>query len=84
MMIKTATPRPSRSTSGRCQSDEKALGPDHPNVASALNNLTVLYDHQDRYADALPLVRRTISNKTAKTRAVLPALFGGRPPSSLP
>ena len=37
--------------------DEKALGPDHPDVALSLNNLAALYDNQGRYADALPLVR---------------------------
>jgi tetratricopeptide (TPR) repeat protein len=31
---------------------EKALGPDHPDVASSLNNLAELYRKQGRYADA--------------------------------
>ena len=44
----------------------------------SLNNLAGLYDDQGRYADALPLVRRTISNKTAATWAALPALFGAQ------
>ena len=39
---RAATPRPSRSTSGRWRS-EKALGPDHPDVATSLNNLAALY-----------------------------------------
>ena len=39
---------------------EKALGPDHPDVAHSLNNLAVLYDAQGRYADALPIVRQMI------------------------
>jgi hypothetical protein len=30
---------------------EKALGPDHPDIAISLNNLTELYDDQGRYAD---------------------------------
>jgi tetratricopeptide (TPR) repeat protein len=34
---------------------EKALGPDHPNVAAGLNNLAVLYCAQGRYAEAEPL-----------------------------
>jgi tetratricopeptide (TPR) repeat protein len=36
---------------------EKALGPDHPNVATALNNLALLYKNQGRYADAEPLYK---------------------------
>jgi Tetratricopeptide repeat len=28
---------------------EKARGPGHPDVATALNSLAVLYAHQDRY-----------------------------------
>jgi hypothetical protein len=31
---------------------EKALGRDHPDVATALNNLAQLYLSQGRYADA--------------------------------
>jgi Flp pilus assembly protein TadD len=31
---------------------EKALGPDHPDVAQSLNNLALLYANQSRYADA--------------------------------
>jgi hypothetical protein len=34
---------------------EKALGRDHPDVATSLNNLAALYDVQGRYADAEPL-----------------------------
>jgi CHAT domain-containing protein len=57
---------------------EKALGPDHADVAELLNDLATLYGNQGRYADALPLVRRTLSNNTAATRAALPVLFGAR------
>src|SRR5262245_48747264 len=39
---------------------EKALGRDHPDVATALNNLAVLYDNQGRYADAEPLLQRSL------------------------
>jgi tetratricopeptide (TPR) repeat protein len=39
---------------------EKALGPDHPDVARSLNNLAVLYFHQGRYADAEPLYKRSL------------------------
>ena len=40
---------------------EKALGPEHPRVASSLNNLAVLYDAQGRYADAEPLIKRSLA-----------------------
>ena len=41
--------------------DEKALGPDHPDVATALNNLAGLYDDQGRYAEAEPLYKRALA-----------------------
>ena len=40
---------------------EKALGPDHPNVAGSLNNLAGLYNEQGRYADAEPLFKRSLA-----------------------
>ncbi len=40
------------SASIRSDSGEKALGPDHSDVATSLNNLAVLYDAQGRYAEA--------------------------------
>ena len=40
---------------------EKALGPDHPDVATALSNLAELYQDQGRYADAEPLFKRSLS-----------------------
>ncbi len=40
---------------------EKALGPDHPNVAAALNNLAELYRNQGRYAEAEPLYKRALA-----------------------
>jgi tetratricopeptide (TPR) repeat protein len=39
---------------------EKALGPDHPDVATALNNLANLYPARGRYTDAEPLLRRAL------------------------
>jgi tetratricopeptide (TPR) repeat protein len=39
---------------------EKALGPDHPDVALSLNNLAGLYDNQGRYAEAEPLYKRSL------------------------
>ena len=41
--------------------DEKALGPDHPNVATTLNNLGLLYSDQARYDEAEPLLKRSLS-----------------------
>src|SRR5262249_60975625 len=55
---------------------EKAT--DHTDVATSLNNLALLYHGQGRYADALPVVRRTISNKTAAAWAALPVLYGAQ------
>jgi len=39
---------------------EKALGPEHPDVAASLNNLALLYHRQGRYAEAEPLYRRAL------------------------
>jgi tetratricopeptide (TPR) repeat protein len=39
---------------------EKALGPEHPNVAASLNNLAELYRAQGRYADAEPRYQRAL------------------------
>ena len=40
---------------------EKALGPDHPDVAQSLNNLAELYQAQGRYAEAEPLYKRALA-----------------------
>ena len=40
--------------------DEKALGPEHPDVATDLNNLALLYDDQGKYAEAEPLYQRAL------------------------
>jgi tetratricopeptide (TPR) repeat protein len=40
---------------------EKVRGPDHPDVATSVNNLAVLYRHQGRYADAEPLIKRALT-----------------------
>ena len=40
---------------------EKVLGPEHPDVASSLNNLAALYEDQGRYAEAQPLFRRALA-----------------------
>ena len=40
---------------------EKALGPEHPDVAASRNNLAELYQAQGRYAEAEPLYRRSLA-----------------------
>ena len=40
---------------------EKALGPEHPDVALSLNNLALLYQTQGNYAEAAPLYRRSLA-----------------------
>lgn len=40
---------------------EKALGPDHLDVAASLNNLAILYNDQGRYAEAEPLIDRVLT-----------------------
>jgi class 3 adenylate cyclase/tetratricopeptide (TPR) repeat protein len=42
---------------------EKAHGPDHPDVARALNNLGVLYMELGRYAEAEPLLTRALATR---------------------
>ena len=39
---------------------EKALGPDHPDTATALTNLAVLYRAMGDYAKAEPLYQRAL------------------------
>ena len=39
---------------------KKALGPDHPDTATYLNNLALLYDNQGLYAKAEPLYERAL------------------------
>ena len=40
---------------------KKTFGPDHPQVATSLNNLALLYDAQGRYAEAEPLYKRALA-----------------------
>ena len=39
----------------------KALGPEHPQVATSLNNLAELYQAQGKYGDAEPLYKRSLA-----------------------
>ena len=48
---------PSRSYKRSLAIREKSLGPNHPAVATSLNNLARLYRAQGRYADAEPLLQ---------------------------
>ena len=40
---------------------EKNFGPDHPDVATSLNNLALLYVAQGQYAEAEPLYKRSLA-----------------------
>src|SRR4051812_42749467 len=40
---------------------EREHGPDHPDVATSLSNLAILYRHQGRYAEAEPLHGRALA-----------------------
>jgi CHAT domain-containing protein len=40
---------------------EKALGPEHPDTATSLNNLAGLYETTGRYAEAEPLYKRSLA-----------------------
>ena len=43
------------------QINEKALGPEHPQVAIDLNNLAVLYKIQGLFEEAEPLYKRSLA-----------------------
>jgi hypothetical protein len=49
--------------------DEASYGPDHPNVARALNNLAQLLRDTNRLSEAEPLTRRVVAIFLAFTRA---------------
>ena len=40
---------------------EKALGPEHPDVAQTLNLLALVYWGQGRYGDAVPLFEKALA-----------------------
>ncbi len=52
---------PNLFSSARSPSCEKALGSDHPNVASSLNNLAALYQAKGEYGRAEPLYQRALA-----------------------
>ncbi|CAN0333504.1 unnamed protein product, partial [Ectocarpus sp. 12 AP-2014] len=45
---------------------EKTLGPDHPALATRLNNRAELLSAQEKYTEALPLLERAISILTKR------------------
>ena len=58
---KGATRKPSRSTRRALAIDGDALGPDHPNLATDLTSLGLLYDTQGKYTEAEPLDQRALA-----------------------
>ena len=52
---------PSRCSSGHSRSTRKQAGPEHPAVATLLNNLGQVDKVQGRYAEAEPLIRRSLA-----------------------
>ena len=54
--------------------DEKNLGPDHPDVATTLNNLALVYKTQGRYTDAEPLYKRALTMLENKLGAENPSV----------
>ena len=40
---------------------QKTFGPNHPNVATSLNNLAALYDSQGKYAEAEPFYKLALT-----------------------
>ena len=81
---RAATPMPSRCTSGRSAIREGALGPDHPDLATSLNNLASLYQTEGRTADALPIVERMIASGRAQLRVALPVLLSAQRQQLMP
>src|ERR1017187_10100565 len=52
--------------------------------SESANNLAGVYGDQKRYADALPLIQRTISHITGSTGNALPVLFGAQAAKLIP
>jgi len=57
---------------------EKALGPNHPDIALWLDNLAVLYEAQARYDDALPIVRQKIKRGFFSSDPTFRVLMGSQ------
>jgi tetratricopeptide (TPR) repeat protein len=54
----------------------KALGADHPNAATSLNNLAEVYCGQGRYADAEPLYKRALAIREKVLGPIHPDVAG--------
>eukprot|EP00903_Cladosiphon_okamuranus_P016965 g15639.t1 len=57
---------------------EKALGRDHPAVASVLNNRAVFLCDQENYTEAIPLLERALAIRTNKLGDNHPDTVGTR------
>lgn len=58
---------------------EKTLGPDHPDVATSLNNLALLYNTMGDYARAEPLSERSLAIRELRQAGSRPT---NEPPST--
>jgi hypothetical protein len=54
---------------------EQAVGSDHPETATLVNNLAALYQDEGRSGDALSLVEHMIAGRRAQLRVALPVLY---------
>ena len=54
-------PTPSRCSGARWRFTRKQAGPEHPAVATVLNNLGQVAKVQDRFAEAEPLIKRSLA-----------------------
>ena len=62
--------RPSRSKAG-ARHREKALGPEHPDTATSLNNLAVLYWAQAHWSEAAGSLRRAAQARESLAQNIL-------------
>jgi tetratricopeptide (TPR) repeat protein len=58
---RTASRRPNTFDAARARDLEASYGPDHPSVATTLNNLAGLLEDTNRLAEAEPLMRRALA-----------------------
>jgi CHAT domain-containing protein len=63
---------------------EQAVGSDHPETATLVNNLAALYQDEGRSGDALPLVEHMIAGGRAQLRVALPVLYAAARQQLLP
>ena len=56
---------------------EQNVGPNHPDVATSLNNLALLYQTQGQYAQAEPLYKRSLAipGKNFATNDLIPFAY---------